>query len=167
MSENDNVSETVGVPPDDAPDDILERATGQDEDAVYDEGYSPPERPLGLFAHGTTAEEERQGETLDQRLAEEEPEEPVMAQDPGGARGIEAPNEPDHLGDLEADLDSDGELLDDQVGDRRAGRLVEPDEGAHTDAEKDVVASDVGFDGGSSSAEEAAMHVVDSDELDR
>jgi hypothetical protein len=168
MSENDNVSETVGVPPDDAPDDILERATGEgDEGVIYDEGYSPPERPLGLFAHGTTAEEERQGETLDQRLAEEEPEEPVMAQDPGGARGIRAPGEADAFGDVEADEDTDGELLDDQVGDRRAGRLVEPDEGAHTDAEKDAVASDVGIDGGAASAEEAAMHVVDEDELDR
>jgi hypothetical protein len=39
------------------------------------------------------------------------------------------------------------------------GRLVEPDEGAHTDTEKDVVASDVGIDGGGESAEEAALHV--------
>jgi hypothetical protein len=167
MSENDNVSETVGVPPDDAADDILERATGEDEDAVYDEGYSPPERPHALFAFGTTEEEERQGETLDQRLAQEEPEEPVMAEDAGGARGIRAPGEADAYGDVEADEDTDGELLDDQVGDRRAGRLVEPDEGAHTDAEKDVVASDVGIDGGAASAEEAAVHVVDEDEIDR
>ena len=39
------------------------------------------------------------------------------------------------------------------------GRIVEPDEGARTDAEKDVVGSDVGRDGGDLSAEETAMHV--------
>jgi hypothetical protein len=41
-----------------------------------------------------------------------------------------------------------------------SGRLVEPDEGAHEDAERDLVASDVGIDGGAASAKEAAMHVV-------
>ena len=167
MSENDNVSETVGVPPDDAADDLLERATGEDVDDVLDEGYSPPEKPMGIDRFGTTLEEERQGESLDQKLAQEEPEQPVEAEDPGGARGIQAPGEPD-VSDLgEADLDEDGELLDDEVGDRRAGRLVEYDEGAHTDVEKDAVAFDVGIDGGAASAEEAAMHIVDPDEEPR
>jgi hypothetical protein len=164
MSQNDNVSETVGVPPDDAADDLLERATGEDVDEVLDEGYSPPERPLGIDRFGTTLDEERQGESLDQRLAQEMPDEPVEAQDPGGARGIQTPDEPDVTGDGDvADMDADGELLDDQVGDARAGRLVAPDEGAHTDTEKDVVAEDVGIDGGAASAEEAAMHIVDED----
>lgn len=163
MSQNDNVSETVGVPPDDAADDMLERATGRDEDEVYDEGYSPPEKPLGIDRFGTTWEEERQGESLDQRLAQEEPEEPVEARDPGGARGIRAPGEADYTDLGEADELDDGELLDDQVGDRRAGRLVEYDEGAHADVEKDAVAFDVGIDGGAASAEEAAMHIVEED----
>jgi hypothetical protein len=166
MSENDNVSETVGVPPDDAADDLLERASGEDVDRTLDEGYSPPERPLGIDRFGTTWDEERQGESLDQRLAEEEPDVPVEATDPGGARGIRAPGEADHVDDETSDLADDGELLDDQVGGRRAGRLVEYDEGAHTDAEKDAVAFDVGIDGGAASAEEAAMHIVD-DEEDR
>lgn len=164
MSQNDNVSETVGVPPDDAPDDLLERATDDDVDDVLDAGYSPPEKPLGIDRFGTTLEEERQGETLDQRLAQEEPEQPVEAQDPGGARGVRAPGEPDVVDDGTADAAQDGELLDDQVGDRRAGRIVESDEGARTDAEKDAVARDVGVDGGAASAEEAAVHVVDDSE---
>jgi hypothetical protein len=50
---------------------------------------------------------------------------------------------------------------DGQVGGRRAGRLVDPDEGVREDTEKDVVGSDVGIDGGAASAEEAAMHIVD------
>ncbi|GLZ15247.1 hypothetical protein Acsp04_54820 [Actinomadura sp. NBRC 104425] len=44
---------------------------------------------------------------------------------------------------------------------RPAGRLVEEDEGAHTDTEKDAVARDVGDDGGGYSAEERAMRIED------
>ncbi|EID72647.1 MULTISPECIES: DUF5709 domain-containing protein [Rhodococcus] len=107
-------------------------------DDVLDEGYSPPERPLGLDAYGTTAAEQREGETLDQRLAEEEP-------DPA----------------LE---DDDAEILDDnEVGRLRSGRLVAEDEGVGEDEEKDLVASDIGIDGGAASAEEAAVHIVDED----
>ena len=40
-----------------------------------------------------------------------------------------------------------------------AGRLVEDDEGARTDATKETVAFDVGADSGGFSAEEAAMQV--------
>lgn len=165
MSENDNVSETVGVGPDDAKDDLLESATGEDVDDALDEGYSPPERPLGIDRFGTTLDEEQQGESLDQRLAEEEPDVPVEAQDAGGARGIQTPADADVLDGVDADAQSDsvddGELLDDQVGDVRAGRLVDPDQGAGTDVESNVVGQDVGIDGGAASAEEAAMHVVD------
>ena len=119
-------------------------------DDILDEGYSPPERPLGLDAHGTTVTEQREGMTLDERLAIEEPD------------VWDVPDEGDGLGDA---TDTDGELLDDQVGGVRAGRLVAPDEGAHTDVEKDAVAYDVGIDGGAAGAEEAAMHVVSEDDL--
>jgi hypothetical protein len=52
---------------------------------------------------------------------------------------------------------------DDVESEPRAGRLVAPDEGAHEDTEKDEVARDVGPAGYGSSAEEAAVHVVDDD----
>jgi hypothetical protein len=55
---------------------------------------------------------------------------------------------------------------DGEVGDARAGRLVEPDAGGAGDTEKDLVASDVGIDGGAAGAEEAAVHVVDVTEAD-
>ncbi|CAL9630590.1 hypothetical protein SUDANB96_06101 [Streptomyces sp. enrichment culture] len=42
-------------------------------DETLDAGYSPPERPLGVTKHGTTAAEQHEGETLDQRLAQERP----------------------------------------------------------------------------------------------
>ncbi len=50
--------------------------------------------------------------------------------------------------------------------DPRAGRLVAEDEGAHSDDEEDLVATDVGIDGGAASAEEAAIHVVEDDDTD-
>ena len=49
-------------------------------------------------------------------------------------------------------------------GSQRSGRLVAPDEGAHSDADDELVAEDVGFDGAAASAEEAAVHVVDDED---
>ncbi|MFF4229569.1 DUF5709 domain-containing protein [Streptomyces sp. NPDC001820] len=109
---------------------------------ILSDGYSPPERPWAVERVGTTAGEQRRGESLDDRLAEEAPE--IMV--PAG----------DGLGDA---WDTDGELIDDEVGEKRAGRLVAPDEGAHRDLEEELIAKDVGIDG-AASAEEAAVHVV-------
>ncbi|MDX2598164.1 MULTISPECIES: DUF5709 domain-containing protein [Streptomyces] len=113
-------------------------------DDILDEGYSPPERPLGVTKHGTTAAEQREGETLDERLGQEVPD---VAAPPG-----------DGVGDLPGGA---GEPVDPQAGADRAGRLVAPDEGAHTDLTKEEVATDVGIDGGAAGAEEAAVHVVE------
>ena len=127
-----------------------------------DRGSEASDRPLGSENVGTTHEEAARGESLDARLAEEEPDgdghdpvDDVMADHPG------------LFGD--DDETSDEQVLDDAYGDQTApeidraaepvGRLVEPDEGAHTDVEKDVVATDVGRDGGDQSAEEAALHL--------
>jgi hypothetical protein len=107
-------------------------------------GWSPPERPWAVEHVGVTAAEGHEGETLDQRLAEEVPDITV----PDG----------DGIGDWP---DGDGEPLDDEVGDARSGRLVAPDEGAHEDEENGLVATDVGIDGAAASAEEAAVHIVD------
>ena len=46
----------------------------------------------------------------------------------------------------------------------RSGRLVAEDEGTHPDTEPDLVAQDVGIDGGAATAEEAAVHLTDEDE---
>ena len=107
-----------------------------------DRGYSPPERWSPGQGFGNTAYEEATGESLDQRVAQEEPE-----ADPYDAAG------------------SDDEDLDDgEVGDQRAGRLVDLDEGLGEDTEKDMVADDVGIDGAAASAEEAAVHIVPDEE---
>jgi hypothetical protein len=104
-------------------------------DDVLDEGIVPPQKWSPGQGYGTTPYEEARGETLDQRIAQEEP-------------------------DIDPEAVPDEMLDDDEVGEERSGRLVAPDEGAHEDAEKDEVAFDVGIDGGAATAEEAAMHVV-------
>jgi hypothetical protein len=117
-------------------------------DNPLERGWSPPERPWAVEHVGVTAAEGHDGESLDQRLAEEVPD-------------IEVPDG-DGIGDW---ADGDGELLDDEVGDARSGRLVAPDEGAHEDEENGLVATDVGIDGAAASAEEAAVHIVDEESL--
>ncbi|MDQ0835363.1 hypothetical protein QF032_007207 [Streptomyces achromogenes] len=127
-----------------APLDLQDAVDERTYDDALDEGYSPPEKPLGVTRYGTTAAEQHDGESLDQRLAQEVPD--VSA--PAG----------DGVGDLP---DGEGEPVDPEAGDRRAGRLVAPDEGAHPDAVKEEIAEDVGIDGGAAAAEEAAVHIVE------
>ena len=139
MSEND--SEVYGdysVDDEDQPQgdgDSLTDNRGLDD--PLDEGYSPPEKWSVAEGYGNTPLEEELGETLDMRIAQEEP-------------------EPDPYAEEDDDFLDDGE-----VGDARAGRLVAPDEGAHEDEDSELYAEDAGIDGAGASAEEAAMHVVD------
>ncbi|CRZ18593.1 DUF5709 domain-containing protein [Mycolicibacterium neworleansense] len=98
-------------------------------DDLLDEGYSPPDR----------WREPRDHETLDELLAEEEPD-PAMQLD-----------DSDYL---------DEQGGDDEVGDLRSGRLVAPDAGFGTDDEAELLGTDVGIDGGVASAEEAAVHII-------
>jgi|SRR6187200_195083 hypothetical protein len=78
-------------------------------------------------------------ETLDERLNEEIP-------------------EPDPYAPVNEEIVDDGE-----VGEERAGRLVDPNGGIGPDVESDLVGIDVGIDGAAASAEEAAVHVVPDD----
>jgi hypothetical protein len=122
--------------------DTLDDPEAEVEDEL-DRGYSPPESWSAGQGFGNTAYEEASGESLDQRLTQEDP-------------------EPDPYDDSAGDRDdSDGDDSDGEVGDRRAGRLVDPDEGQGEDTEKDLVGDDVGIDGAAASAEEAAVHIVE------
>ncbi len=125
VDDEDQPSNVDGLPDPDVADEL-------------DRGYSPPENWSAGQGFGNTAYEEATGESLDQRVAQEDPE----------------PDPYDETGDDDEDLD-DGE-----VGDVRAGRLVDLDEGLGEDTEKDLVADDVGIDGAAASAEEAAVHIV-------
>ncbi|MBB4921558.1 DUF5709 domain-containing protein [Kitasatospora kifunensis] len=114
----------------------------------YDEGWSPPERPLAVEQCGTTAQEQVDGESLDQRLAKELPDPTLQPLGDDAATAMAA----DGIGDA---ADTDGEPLDGEVGDLRAGRLVAPEVGVNH-----MLAQDVGIDGAAASAEEAAVHVI-------
>lgn len=103
-----------------------------------DEGYSPPENWSAAQRFGNTPLEEELGESLEQRLAQEEPE-----PDPY----VEAEREAD---------DPDFDARDGEVGGPRAGRLI-------ADGPEDGIARDVGIDGAGASAEEAAVHLVEED----
>jgi hypothetical protein len=102
-------------------------------------------------------------ESLDDLLAEEEPDPALEVGDDDDVPAGSADDGDDD--EDEADEYVDGLLLDDGP-DPRAGRLVAEDEGAHPDDEEDLVARDVGIDGGAASAEEAAIHVVEDDDTD-
>lgn len=53
--------------------DPIENLTGDDPDEDEETGYSPPDYEPKATKFGTTPAEEREGESLDQLLAEEEP----------------------------------------------------------------------------------------------
>lgn len=99
---------------------------------VLDEGINSPEHWSAGQGFGNTAAEELQGESLDQRLAQEEP-------DPDPA----------------TDTWSEDDLDDGEVGNERSGRLIASDES------DDRFVTDAGIDASAASAEEAAMHVID------
>jgi hypothetical protein len=124
-------------------DGVLDTSDTLDDDLVadpLDTGVSAADRWAGANRFGTTPAEARAGESLEQRLSEEEP-----------------------------DVDSYADAADDEdelvrrgyEREARAGRLVAMDEGFGEDEESDAVAWDVGVDAGGASAEEAAVHVID------
>jgi hypothetical protein len=105
-------------------------------DDVLDEGISPPEELRGSKAKGTTPAEAAEGETIDDRVRQEEPE---VWED--------------------ADAERDAEIVDGpvggEVGEERTGRLHA------TDETSDEFAEDEGIDGAAASAEEAAVHTIE------
>jgi hypothetical protein len=101
-----------------------------------DEGYSPPEKWSVAEGYGNTPYEEEVGETLDQRIAQEEPEPDPYAEE-------------------------DTEDVGGEVGNLRAGRLVDEDQGLGPDVDSEMIGEDVGIDGAGASAEEAAVHIID------
>jgi hypothetical protein len=118
------------------PEDTLEDRGVED---VLDEGYSPPEREPDHLKHPEG------GESLEERLDEEEPETWAQAEE-------------------EADADIlDGDVGG-EVGAARTGRLMAPDQGQGEDTDSEMLAEDEGIDGAGASAEEAAMHTIEDSE---
>jgi len=152
--------------------------------SVYDTSWVPDDRPSRRTDYGNTLAEMRDGESLDRRLGEDEPD--VLERELGDPvdqiLGVRPGSEDVNIGEsgdarlaTEADLDDPEveQLVADAGGDTdvpaaefaeqdpRAGRLVAPDEGLESDTEKDMIAYDAGISGAGASAEEAAVHVVD------
>lgn len=112
------------------------------QDEVLDQGYNPPDHPTRL--HVPTEAEDAEGLSLDELLSAEEPDVDVLA---------------------ERQDQQEVEAL--EVGDERAGRLVDTGDNGFTDTEKAMIAEDDGIAGGAASAEEAAMHIFDPEGSDR
>jgi hypothetical protein len=150
--------------------------------SVYDTSWVPDDRPNHRTDFGNTLTEMREGESLDQRLAEDEPDvlerelgDPLDQIDPPRGDLIDTDESTEGQAATASDLqDPEVEaLLTEEGGDTdapaaafdeeqpRAGRLVEPDEGLESDTEKDMIAYDAGISGAGASAEEAAVHITD------
>jgi Family of unknown function (DUF5709) len=152
--------------------------------SIYDTSWVPDDRPSKRDDFGNTLTEMREGESLDQRLSEDEPDlleqelgdpvdqilgqrrdtedDPNVEEDPDARLATEADDDPAVRAAIAAeggDTDVPAAEFDEQQP--RAGRLVEPDEGLESDTEKDMIAYDAGISGAGASAEEAAVHITD------
>ena len=162
MSEqNEGISDDLGTYSLDDEDQLQPEDTLIDDEVpdVLDRGFSPPDTDRGSRAFGVTAHEQAGQESIEQRIAQEEP-------DPNTAYGApyrESILDEDLVGgdDPDAIAAEDDWLGDDEVGGRRAGRLVAPDLGLGPDPDHEMV----GIDGAGASAEEAAMHIIDPDDV--
>jgi hypothetical protein len=126
--------EDEGIP------DLSDSAPEQERAEDPQQAPVPGDQPVAVNEFGTTAEEQREGESLEDRLGREEPEPPEMQSPAVRAQYGAAPQQrPDGAG--------------------RSGRLVVPSQGFGPDREADEVATDVGPDRGGYSAEEEAMRV--------
>ena len=127
---------------------------GNPGDDPLDRGVAAPDRWSAGLKYALEGEEDE--ESLDELLAEEEPD--VF----------------EEVDDESWDENATGQevrrLERDEGAEPRAGRLVAPPEDTDdpgdtlVDSEDTGVARDVGIDGGAASAEEAAMHVVDDED---
>jgi len=148
--------------------DSTDTLDGPPGDDPLDRGVVTPERWSAGVKFGTTEEEQEEGESLDQHLAEEEPDVLADVEDEETAG-----EQPDDIGPDENATEEDVRRYSlDEGADPRAGRLVPEDELSYdTDdaslaARDDLVAYDAGIDSGGASAEEAAVHDVDDDDVD-
>ncbi len=142
-----------------------------------DRGYQVPDRFQGVTAWGITADEQRQDETIDQRIRQERPDPDSAYGAPDNESGMDRrepmvggddpdaiPAEQDFVGgegqpafggaDSQQDLDGDP--------DAGVGSLVAPDAGGGEDAEPEALAQEEQAVG-AGSPEEAAMHLDNDD----
>lgn len=152
----ENIEDDLGSYSVDDENQLPDEDTLQDASEPSDEVYTPPDRRPIATEWGTTASEQAQGESLEQRLRQEEP-------DPSSAYGA-----PHHESGLDPEPRSGGDdpdsipvqddyLGDAEVGDAAAGGLVASDEGVRADHDAELDASEAGAGNG---PEDGAMHIV-------
>lgn len=154
MSEHDTDLDEAQY--DDVPEDegVLQPSETLDTDDLdqdpLDTGISPRERHPASEGFGVTLAEAQAGESLDQRLAQEEPD----SREDG----------PESRREAEDALEDDEYPFGDAPEQPRSGRLLAQDEGSHSTTEATYFVRDVGIDGGAAGAEEAAMHLIEEDD---
>jgi Family of unknown function (DUF5709) len=139
--------------------DTSDTLAGPPGDDPLDRGVATPEHWSAAIRSGGTADEQEEGESLDELLAEEEPDvdaESYGDDDDDDFAGLDE-NEPDD--DVRRSLKED-------APDPRAGRLLSEtgDDETGFVADGEFVGHDGGIDGGGATAEEAAVHVLDEED---
>ncbi len=135
-------------------DNLGEQENGKD---PLDDTWDPPDRLSAAERFGTTAAEQRAGESLDALLAEEEPDVDPYAEAERSESGAV----------LESDVadvrpSRPGELIDDTGSGGGVSALVQDDEGAHPDETSELIAHEAGTSTGSGTelgAEDGALHL--------
>ena len=111
-------------------------------DDLLDEGYVAPDGWSPAQGFGNTAEEMQRGETIEQRITQEQPE--------------ESPRIPGRWNPTDEER---------EVGSVRAGRLIHDPTETFGNSGRHSTGTDVGIAGGAASAEEAAVYIIDESKL--
>ena len=136
--------------------DASDTLDGNPGDDPLDRGLATPDHWSAGLRYAAEGDEE--SESLDEQLSEEEPD-------------ITASDEDDFWDENETEQETSRDKQGEDA-DLRTGRLVSEDEDVDGDGdtslvmEDDLVAQDVGIDGGAASAEEAAVHLTGDPEFD-
>jgi len=155
--DRESMGDDLGVYSVDDEDQLSSEDTLDGDGDPLDRGYTAADRLQGVTAHGVTAWEQSNGETIDQRLRQETPD-PYSAYGPG-PQGMDDEDDGMVNGD-------DPEAIRAQLNGEdsgRVGRIVAPDEGIGEDREASLIARE-GRPTSWDSPEESAMHYVDVDE---
>ncbi|KGN38304.1 DUF5709 domain-containing protein [Knoellia subterranea] len=144
-------------------DDAVDAGDGQPDLLDSSEGDSLPSTPPDQMSRatewGTTASEQAQEETIDQRIAQEEPDPNSAYGAPDNESGLDDPS--DVGGDDPDAIPAEDDFLGDPGEDLDGSSLTSPDEGAREDDEKALIGDDGFAPGESESPEESAMRIVE------
>lgn len=146
-------------------DDAVDAGSGEPDLLDASEGdnlpATPPDQQSRATEWGTTASEQALGDSIDQRIAQEESDPDSAYGAPDNESGLDEPA--DVGGDDPDAIPASEDFLGEPSGDLDGGSLTSPDEGAREDDESALVGDD-GTGSGSGdaeSAEESAMRIVE------